>query len=99
MQWGAGATRDTDDPELSSRDAHGRRLAAQSHHGFQVEGLREEVGESDVFDGVSRANQRTQVAGQRCRVARDINHGGSGNSTQQRRDVRAQAGARRVSND
>ena len=52
--------------------------AAQLDHCFQMKGLGKEVGEGDGLDLVARGDERAQVAGQRGRVAGDVDQRGRG---------------------
>ncbi len=67
--------------------------------GFDVEGLREEVGECDGTKRVTGRQQRTQVAAECGRITRDVDKGGRGALGEKGGDVRAQAAAWRVDND
>ena len=65
---------------------------------LQVEGLGKEVGEGDGLDGVSRGDKHAQIAGEGCRVAGDVDHGGGSDPCKQSGNVRAKAGAGRIYN-
>src|SRR6185437_472621 len=73
--------------------------AAQASDGLQVKRLREKVGQGDEFQSVTRGKQRAQVAGQRGRIARNVNESGRGSRPQYLVDLLAQPGARRVYDD
>ncbi len=67
--------------------------------GLEMEGVREEVGESDGVDGVSGGEEGAEIAGESCGIAGDVDDGGRADGGEERGDVWAEAGARRVEND
>src|SRR5580698_39630 len=84
-------------------DATGRGCgdlsAAEMDDRFEVEGLREEVGQRDGFDCVAVGDEGAQVAGERGGVAGDVDQRGHGDGGEERDDFCAEAGAGRVDYD
>jgi hypothetical protein len=68
-------------------------------HCLEMKGLGKKVGEGDGVDCVARGDESAQVAGQGCRVAGDVDHGGRGDGGEEGDDFGAEAGAGRVKND
>ena len=71
-------------------------LAAQVDYGFEVEGLREEIGEGDGFDCVAGGEECAEIAGQRCGIAGDVDERWRGDVCEKRGGFWAQASAWRV---